>query len=175
MSYTSQRLAMTHLVRDIHKVDGLIADTAEGRDHPVFPKRDQRKRPVIWIEQAGFHWLRGQAMIEPHLRGFVLAETVVRRLNSGHENVEDLYLTQHQGREAREIYTPDHVVRAANINMRSTPLDRLARRRGQEADGRFLSAAEIEAGHALMRDYYRSGEGQTATQDFTNPWRRRRR
>ena len=169
MSYTSQRLAMAHLVRNIHKVDGLIADTAEGRDHPVFPKSDQRKRPVIWIEQAGFHWLRGQAMIEPHLRGFVLAETVVRRLNSGHENVEDLCLTQHQGREAREIYTPDHVVRAANINMRSTPLDRLARRRGQEADGRFLSAAEIEAGHALMRDYYRSGEGQTATQDFTNP------
>ena len=34
MSYTSLRLAMTHLVRDIHKVDGLIADTAEGRDHP---------------------------------------------------------------------------------------------------------------------------------------------
>jgi len=59
MSYTSQKLAMTHMLRDIHKVDGLIADAQQGRDHAVFPKRDKRKRPVIWIEQAGFHWLRG--------------------------------------------------------------------------------------------------------------------
>lgn len=174
MSYTSQNLAMTHMVRHIHKVDGLILDAAEGRDRPVYPKRDQRKRPVIWIEQAGFHWLRGQGMIEPHERGFVLAETVVRRLSSGVESAEEICLShgtdrQHQGLEAREIYTPDRVVRAANINTRSTPLDRLARRRGREMNGRFLSAAEVEAGHALMRDYFRSGEGRTTTQDFTNP------
>ena len=171
MSYTSTNLAMTHMVRDIHKVDGLIADVPQGRDHPVFPKRDKRKRPVIWIEQAGFHWLRGQGMIEPHLRGFVLAPTVVRRLSSGRESAEEICLgsdanSQHQAMETREIYTPDRVVRPANINTRVTPLDRLARRPGREANKRFLSAAEMEAGHALARDYHHAGEGRPATQDF---------
>ena len=128
MSYSSQTLAMTHMVRDIHKVDGLIADAPQGRDHPVFPKRDQRKRPVIWIEQAGFHWLRGQGMIEPHLRGFVLSPTVVHRLKNGREGE---VLGQHEDRAERQVYTPDGVLRAANVNTRSTPLDRLARRVGQ--------------------------------------------
>lgn len=166
MSYTSQTLAMTHMVRDIHKVDGLIAELPQGRDHPVFPKRDQRKRPVIWIEQAGFQWLRGQGMIEPHMRGFVLAKTVIQRLITGHDGSA---LGQHEDRVAREIYTPDGVVRAANINTRSTPLDRLARRPGREYNKRFLSTAEVEAGNALARDYYRAGEGQIGSQDFTNP------
>jgi len=178
MSYTSQKLAMTHMLRDIHKVDGLIADAQQGRDHAVFPKRDKRKRPVIWIEQAGFHWLRGHGMIEPHQRGYVLAPTVVRRLDSGIETAEEICLgagmgqhadRQHQGLETREIYTPDRVVRAANINTRVTPLDRLARRPGKEANKRFLSAAEIEAGHALMRDYHRAGEGRIGGQNFASP------
>jgi len=169
MSYTSERLAMTHMVRDIHRVDGLIADAEEGRERPVYPHRDKRKRPVIWIEQAGFHWLRGQGMIEPHLRGYVLAPTVIRRLDAGGSELEDLASRQHQGRIEREIYTPDRVVRPANINTRITPLDRLARRRGSEADGRFLSAAEVEAGHALARDYNRAGEGRITSQDFSNP------
>jgi len=60
-------------------------------------------------------------------------------------------------------------VRAANINTRVTPLDRLARRPGKEANKRFLSAAEIEAGHALMRDYHRAGEGQIGGQNFASP------
>jgi len=173
MSYTSQKLAMTHMIRDIHRVDGLIADIPQGREHPVFPKRDQRKRPVIWIEQAGFHWLRGQGMIEPHVRGYVLASTLVRRLSSGIETAEEICLgehadRQHQDRTEREIYTPDRVMRPANLNTRVTPLDRLARRPGREANKRFLSAAEIEAGHALARDYHRSGEGRIASQDFSN-------
>lgn len=165
MSYTSETLAMNHLVRDIHKVDGLIAEFPQGQDHPVFPKRDQRKRPVIWIEKAGFHWLRGQGMIASHLRGFVLAPTVIQRLNAGQEGT----IGQHQSRVERDVYTPDGVVRPANVNTRITPLDRLARRRGVEANKRFLSAAELEAGHALARDYYRAGEGRIASQDFANP------
>ena len=169
MTYTAQKLAMTHMVRDIYKVDGLIAEEAQGRDHPVFPHRDQRKRPVIWIEQAGFHWLRGHGMIEPHLKGFVLAETVVRRLEAGGDELEGDAARQHQARTQREIYTPDRVVRPANVNTRITPLDRLARRVGGEANKRFLSAAEIEAGHALARDYHRAGEGRISSQDFSNP------
>ena len=83
MSYTSQVLEMDHILRDIHKVDGLIATRPQGSDHPVFPYRDKRKRPVIWIEQASFQWLRGQKMITPHMRGFVLADSVTRRLKKG--------------------------------------------------------------------------------------------
>ena len=168
MTYTAQNLAMTRMVRDIHKVDGLIALEAQGHDHPVFPYRDQRKRPVIWIEQAGFHWLRGQGMIEPHLKGFVLAQTVVRRLETGGDIAEDMN-RQQQDRVEREIYTPDRVMRPANINTRTSPLDRLARRVGSEANRRFLSAAELEAGAALARDYHRAGEGRMASQDFANP------
>ena len=52
MSYSSQALEMDHILRDIHKVDGLIATEPQGRDHPVFPCRDKRKRPVIW-DRAG--------------------------------------------------------------------------------------------------------------------------
>ena len=72
MSYSSQALEMDHILRDIHKVDGLISTRPQGGDHPVFPYRDKRKRPVIWIEQASFQWLRGQKMITPHMRGLSL-------------------------------------------------------------------------------------------------------
>jgi len=34
MSYTSSALEMDHLVRDIHRVDGLIANQPQGQDHP---------------------------------------------------------------------------------------------------------------------------------------------
>jgi len=165
MSYTSSALEMDHLVRDIHRVDGLIADQPQGQEHPVFPHRDKRKRPVIWIERAGFQWMRGQGMLSSHMRGFVLADSVRLRLSAGRDGA----LGQHEDRVERQVYTPDGVVRPANINTRSTPLDRLARRAGQEAGKRFLSAAELEAGRALARDYARSGEGQIGTQDFTNP------
>jgi len=165
MSYTSTALEMDHMVRDIHKVDGLIGDQPQGQDHPVFPHRDKRKRPVIWIEKAGFQWLRGQGMLASHMRGFVLSETVCQRLNAGRGGA----VGQHEDRIERQIYTPDGVVRPANVNTRSTALDRLARRKGQEPGKRFLSAAEIEAGTALARDYHRAGEGQIGTQNFANP------
>lgn len=157
MSYTSQALAMDHILRDIHKVDGLIATEPQGRDHPVFPCRDKRKRPVIWIEQAGFQWLRGQRMITPHMRGFVLSHDVTLRLENGEGAVTEA---------VRGSYVPDPSQPAVNVNRRSTPLERLARRRGRER-GRWLSGAELEAGKALGRDYVRAGEGQMVTQDFT--------
>lgn len=157
MSYTSQALAMNHILRDIHRIDGLISERPQGQDHPVFPHRDKRKRPVIWLEQAGFQWLRGQKMIAPHMRGFVLAESVTQRLKNGEGAVAD---------PSQAVYIPDGETPAANANMRTTPLDRLARRPGRERGKKWLSAAEIEAGHALMRDYARAGEGAVATQDF---------
>ncbi len=160
MSYTSQALAMDHILRDIHRIDGLISEVPQGRDHPVFPHRDKRKRPVIWLQQAGFQWLRGQKMIAPHLRGFVLADAVTQRLQNGEGAVANA---------AQSIYIPDMSAPAANTHTAITPLDRLARRPGREAGKKWLSAAEVEAGRALMRDYARAGEGQMATQDFTNP------
>jgi len=163
MNQLSRNHVMNRMVRDIHAVDGLIAAKAQGSDRPVFPDQDQRKRPVIWLEQAGFVWLRGQGMIEPVERGFILAGSVVWRLKNGRDGAQG----QHQTREEQDVYTPDAVVRPANVNTRSTPLDRLARRRGQESNGRWLSSAELEAGHALARDYYRAGEGKIASQDFT--------
>jgi len=157
MSYSSQALEMDHILRDIHKVDGLIATQPQGQDHPVFPYRDKRKRPVIWIEHAGFKWLRGQKMITPHMRGFVLSEAVTKRLKNGENAVSEA---------TRETYVPDATRPAANFNRRSTPLERLARRAGRERGRRWLSGAELEAGLALARDYIRAGEGQIATQDF---------
>lgn len=165
MSYTSQQRGMDRLVRDIHAVNGLIAATAQGAERPVFPHQDQRKRPVIWLEEAGFVWLRGQDMIEPVLRGFALKPSVTRRLNQARDGV----IGQHEALETREIYAPDRVVRAANINTRATALDRLSRRRGQEANKRWLSTAELEAGRALARDYDRAGQGQIGTQNFGAP------
>lgn len=160
MSYTSQALAMDHVLRDIHKIDGLISELPQGRDHPVFPFRDKRKRPVIWIEQAGFQWLRGQKMICFHERGFVLAESVTERLNMGEGAIVDT---------SKTAYIPDLAGTPANTNSKVTPLDRLARRPGRERGRRWLSAAEVEAAHALMRDYIRAGEGAMTTQDFSNP------
>lgn len=160
MSYTSQALAMDHILRDIHKVDGLISHKPQGSDHPVFPHRDKRKRPVIWIEQAGFQWLRGQKMISPHMRGFVLSDAVTERIENGEGAVAG---------PDRTVYIPDVSRVAANANLHSTPLDRLARRPGLERGKKWLSAAEVEAGYALIRDYARTGEGQIGTQDFTNP------
>jgi hypothetical protein len=157
MNYSSEALEMHHILRDIHKVDGLIATKPQGSDHPVFPCRDKRKRPVIWIEQAGFKWLRGQKMITPHMRGYVLASTVTRRLERGESAVTEA---------SREAYVPDASRPAANLNRRITPLERLARRGGREPGKRWLSAAEVEAGKALARDYMRAGEGQMVTQDF---------
>ncbi len=164
MSYTSQHRAMSRIMRDIHAVNGLIAAEAQGSERPVFPQQDQRKRPALWIEQTGFVWLKGQDVIEPVPRGFILRPSVCRRLNKG----EDVALGQHTNLETREIYTPDKVIRNASINTGATSLDRLARRRGQERNGRWLSTAEVEAGRALARDYHRAGQGQIGTQDFTS-------
>ncbi len=155
MTQTSQEMEMTRIVRDIHAVDGLIAAQAHGADRPVFPRRDKRKRPVIWLEPAGFNWLSRQKMLQAFASGFVLKEAVVDRLSRGESALCDI----------RNMYTPGQHKGASNV--RSTPLDRLARLRGCEKYGRLLSAAEVEAGHALARDYHRAGEGQIATQDFT--------
>lgn len=163
MSYTSQQRDMNQVVRDIHAVNGLIANEAQGAERPVFPEQDQRKRPVIWIEEPGFLWLRGQGVIEPVERGYILTGSVKRRLNRGRDGA----LGQHDVMESREIYTPDAVIRPADINTNASALDRLARRRGQERHGLWLSAAEVEAGRALARDYIRAGEGQIGTQDFS--------
>jgi len=157
MSYTSQALAMDNVLRDIHKIDGLISQEPQGSDHPVFPHRDKRKRPVIWIEQAGFQWLRGLKMISPHMRGFVLSDAVTERIKNGEGAVVDPSTT---------VYIPDVSRVAANANLHATPLDRLARRPGMERGKKWLSAAEVEAGYALIRDYARAGEGQMGTQDF---------
>ena len=157
MSYTSEALAMDHILRDIYRVDGLISEKPQGRDYPVFPHRDKRKRPVIWLERAGFQWLRGQKMIAPHMRGFVLSDDVTQRILNGEGAVAGA---------AHTVYIPDPTGTPANTHSRLTPLDRLARRRGTERGGRWLSAAEVEAGRALMRDYARAGEGQMATQNF---------
>jgi len=146
MSYTSQALAMDHILRDIHKIDGLISREPQGSDHPVFPHRDKRKRPVIWIEQAGFQWLRGLKMIAPHMRGFVLSDAVAERIENGEGAVVD---------PSDAVYIPDVSRVAANANLHSTPLDRLARRPGLERGKKWLSAAEVEAGYALIRDYAR--------------------
>ena len=164
MSYTSQALAMDHILRDIHRIDGLISDEPQGCDHPVFPHRDKRKRPVIWIEQAGFQWLRGLKMISPHMRGFVLSEAVTARIQNGEGAVAKAL-----GDPSQTVYIPDVSRVAANANLHSTPLDRLARRPGREKGRRWLNAAEVEAGYALIRDYERAGEGQMASQDFTTP------
>lgn len=163
MSYSSHTLAMNRLVRDIHAVNGLISDIAQGADRPVYPHRDKRKRPVIWLENASFAWLQGQDMIMEDGRGFVLVPSLVRRL----ETVGGDVIGQHEDRVSRDVYTPDGVVRPANVNMRSSALELLARRKGHEK-GRWLSAAELEAGRALARDYHRSGEGAIKGQDFTN-------
>jgi len=157
MSYTSQALAMDHILRDIHRIDGLISHEPQGRDHPVFPHRDKRKRPMFWIEQAGFQWLRGQRMIAPHERGFVLSDDVMQRIQNGEGAVEEA---------SQGLYIPDVSRPAANGGTGVAPLDRLARRVGPERGKKWLSAAQVEAGHALMRDYARAGEGQMATQDF---------
>lgn len=164
MSYTSDALAMDRMIRDIHAINGLIADEAQGADRPVYPERDKRKRPAIWLENTGFHWLRGQDMIEPDMQGYVLKPSVVRRLKSGGDGA----IGQHQDRVSNEIYTPNGVVRPATVNTRSSALDRLARRSGSER-GRWLSDAELEAGRALARDYHRAGEGRIGGQDFTSP------
>lgn len=163
MSYSSDALKMDRMVRDIYTVDGLIAEEAQGSDRPVYPKRDKRKRPVIWLERAGFSWLHGRGMIEREPRGYVLAGSVLRRLKYGAEDA----VRQHQDRVEREIYTPDGALRPANVNTRLSALDRLARMKGGVDGGRCLSAAEVEAGRALARDYHRAGAGHIAGQDFT--------
>ncbi|GGX56019.1 hypothetical protein GCM10011309_00920 [Litorimonas cladophorae] len=164
MSFTSQQTAMNRVVREIHAVDGLIAHAAEGAERPVFPHQDKRKRPVIWLEEVGFLWLRGQDVIEPVARGFILRPSVKRRLNQARDGL----IGQHEVLETRELYSPDNVVRPVAVNTRSTALDRLARRPGQELNKRWLSPAEVEAGRALARDFHRAGEGQIGTQDFTS-------
>ncbi len=164
MSYTSDNLAMNRLVREIYAVDGLIAEGAQGMDRPIYPHRDKRKRPVIWLENARFAWLQGRDMIASEPRGYVLADSVVQRL----ETSDDGLVGQHEDRVSKDIYTPDGVVRPANVNVRSSALELLARRKGHER-GKWLSAAELEAGRALARDYHRSGQGRMGHQDFTNP------
>ena len=164
MSYTSQQMAMDRVVRDIHAVDGLISGAAQGAERPVFPHQDKRKRPVLWLEEVGFRWLKSQDVIELLPRGYILRPSVTRRLNQAREGV----IGQHQVLQTRDIYTPDNVIRPASLNTDASALERLARRSGSEKQGRWLSAAEVEAGRALAKDFHRAGEGQIGTQDFAS-------
>lgn len=143
------------ILQDIHAVDGLIDLQPQGGERPVFPRRDRRKRPVIWLESKAFDWLQGQGALETVPRGFVLTQTTVRRLRHGRDGA----LGQHETRVTRDVYIPGGSLRSASVNTRRTALDRLARRK-------FLTPAEYEAGKALARDYHRAGQGQIATQDF---------
>jgi hypothetical protein len=147
--------AFQPILQNIYRVDGLIDLTPQGAERPVFPRRDRRKRPALWLERDAFAWLRAEGALEEVTRGYVLSQSTVRRLRHGREGA----LGQHEALQERNIYISGGSIRPAHVNTRITALDRLARRR-------FLSKAEYEAGQALARDYARAGHGQIATQDF---------
>lgn len=133
-----------------------------GDGFAVFPKGDQRRRPVArvaaWEVRAALSegWLTGSADA-----GYRLAhdahDLAARQLGS--------FAMAHSNPVMRAIANDDGRVEPYRVNMADSPLARWHRPRGGETEG-WLTAIEFEAGERLRADYHRSTLSERVTSDW---------
>ncbi len=149
------------LVRRIVAVAGVIDHNRTASEVQVFPYGNRRRRKdVFWVTQSDVERLICEDAVKLTKKGYVIRGSVVRRLSGpGGPQAET---------EERDVFVPSGVIRKASVNRRSLILERLARRK--DRNGEFiLTAAEVEAGRHLARDYIMAGAGYVSTQNYDTP------
>ena len=149
------------LVKRILTIDGAIDVNPKTDALQVFPRGDRRRRKgAFWVTQDDVQRLIGHDALKRKLRGYVVTPSLKRRLSATRGPQYEL--------EERDVFIPSGVIRMATVNHRSSALERLARRRGRDGC-LILSAAELEAGRHLARDYAMAGAGYVSTQNYDAP------
>jgi len=151
-------------MRVIHRImehKGLIDAETRSDARKVFPNGDRRKRPVFWLTDKEVRRLISEDALKLTAKGYVVTPSLARRIRLG----KDGAFGQHQSRQEQDIYVPDGVIRKANINTRANALERLARKKDRQGQ-LILSAAEIEAGRRLAKDYALARLGHISTQNY---------
>ena len=152
----------TQILRRLIHHKACISVTSGCDAFPAHPFADRRKRPVFWVPVADMQALKTAGAIELGATGYVVVESVRRRLKNGKSGAVD---GQHYALEERDVYVRGGVKRPTRINTRLSALDRLAHR--TDMDGRpLLETAMVQAGKQLARDYNASGHGLTTTQCY---------
>lgn len=131
---------------------------------PAHPHSDRRKRPAFWVPIDDMRALKASGAIELGTSGYVVTESVKRRLSNGRE---EQAANQHYALQEKEVYVHGGSKRSARVNTRLSALDRLAHR--TDIEGRpVLDNSLIEAGKHFARDYHASGHGLSTTQKYDN-------
>lgn len=152
----------TQILRRLLHHKACISVTSGCDAFPAHPFADRRKRPVFWVPVADMQALKAAGAIELGATGYVVVESVKRRLKNGKNGSVK---GQHYALEDRDLYVKGGVKRPTRVNTRLSALDRLAHR--TDMDGRpLLETAMVEAGKRLARDYHASGHGLTTTQCY---------
>lgn len=151
-------------MRIIHRImehKGLIDTKSQTDARKVFPNGDRRKRPVFWLTDKEVRRLIANEALKPTVKGYVVMPSLARSIRLGKAGPA----RPNQTLEPQDIYIPQGVMRKASVNIRSNALERIARKKDRQ--GQFiLSAAEIEAGRRLAKDYALAGLGHIATQNY---------
>ncbi len=154
----------TVLVRRLCQNEAVIVPKGRIDVHPAYAKGDRRKRPAFWVTQESFARLQSMGGLASKGAGFVIAESLAKRIGKPSGNP---FADQHRDIEEREIYVESGVRRPARFNKALSALDRLARR--SDKTGRLLlTKPEYEAGQCFARDYALSGYDRVATQNYMN-------
>lgn len=160
------------ILRCMVEIQAVVFDDGAQDILPVYARGDRRTKPAEWMTRESFLRLRGLGDLVPlrngnnNSNGYGVAAGAAKRVTNP---VPQRALSeQHLGRAARDIYTPDHVVRSVRISKTGSSLRRLSRQK--HGDGTpVLSPAMIEAGERFARDYARAHGGDITTQNYGAP------
>jgi len=151
-------------MRIIHRIlehKGLVDGKAQMDARKVFPNADRRKRPVFWLTDKEVRRLISEDALKLTAKGYIVKPSLARQIRLG----KTVGTAQTAKLEPQDIYIPAGVIRKANVNVRGNALERIARKKNRQ--GQFiLSAAEIEAGRKLAKDYVLAGLGHISTQNY---------
>ena len=149
------------LVEKIMEHKGLIDVQGMSDARKVFPNGDRRKRPVFWLTNKEVLRLQNAQALQKTPKGYVIKHSLARELRLKRQCAKFTQADRHE----RDVFTPAGVMRKANIVHGHNVLERLSRKK--DRDGRpILTAAEVEAGRHLAKDYALAGLSHISTQNF---------
>jgi len=149
------------IIRRIMEHKGLIDEQVSSDARKVFPNGDRRKRPVFWLTDKEVRRLISEHALKKTAKGYVIAPQLARKIRLGSEQC----ITKSQNYQEQDVFVPAGVMRKVRVNSQANALERLARKKTRDGQS-VLSAAEIEAGRRLAKDYALAGLGQISTQNY---------
>lgn len=153
------------LVKRLAHMEARVDVSADVDCYPAFPKGNRRRKPVCWVEQATLQRLLHSDVLSRKDGLVSVSKRYQKQFKQKNGEPEDK-AAQHRDMETREVYTPDGVMRNAQLNRRVSALRSIARKR-LPGGANLLSPAQVEAGEQFAKDYALCGMGFVAGQDCT--------